>query len=96
MAQPGVSAKQSFVFILSKFKTKLTYLILFPKAHFLFFCSIPRLNPWQIMGDVSLQVDPWQSVSGFHLASLIISGDPLGFYDKLKELNQAIFLQSVI
>lgn len=50
------------------------------------------LSPWQITGDVSLQVGPWQSITTFHLASLIISGDPLGFSDKLRELNQAIFL----
>lgn len=54
------------------------------------------LSPWQITGDLSLRVGPCQSVSGFHLASLIISGDPLGFSDKLRELNQVIFLQSVI
>lgn len=41
-------------------------------------------------------VSPRQSVSGSHLASLIISGDPLRFYDKWRELNQAIFLEDVI
>lgn len=48
------------------------------------------------MDDGLFQVNPCQSVSGFHLGSLIISGDPLWCYDKLRELNQAIFLQGVI
>lgn len=48
------------------------------------------------MNDGWFQVSPCQSVSGFHLGSLIISGDPLWCYDKLRELNQATFLQGVI
>lgn len=47
------------------------------------------------MNDGLFHVNPCQSVSGFHLGSLIISGDPLCCYDKLRELNQAIFLQGV-
>lgn len=48
------------------------------------------------MDDGLFQVNPCPSVSGFHLGSLIISGDLLWCYDKLRELNQAIFLQGVI
>lgn len=41
-------------FYLGLRRQKLIYLILFPRA-LIFFCSIPRLNSWQIMDDELFQ-----------------------------------------
>lgn len=96
MMCPGVLIKQSFVFILSGFEKTEAHLFntVSQSIHFVLLNTKA-----ESLEDYRLYVTSSRSLAvclGFHLGSLIIGGDPLGFYDKLREFNQAIFLQSLI